>query len=78
VYARHGWLWRRLEIVPFTKIQTVRIEESPFDRRWDMATLHVDTAAAGGSLSIPYLSAEEAARLQRELVEQAGRRNFTW
>jgi putative membrane protein len=45
------------------KIQTVRLSESPFDRRWKMATLAIDTAAAGPAehrILVKYLDANFA------------------
>jgi putative membrane protein len=47
VVYRSGLLTRKCSCAFLDKIQTVRLSESPFDRRWQMATLAVDTAAAG-------------------------------
>ena len=47
----------------FNRIQTIRLDQSPFDRRWSMATLSIDTAAAGPAehkIRIPYLSEDFA------------------
>jgi putative membrane protein len=46
VFYRSGWLARSLSVVRYRKGQTVSISTSPFDRRWKMATLSVDTAGA--------------------------------
>lgn len=78
VYARRGRLWRRLEIVRYEKIQSVRTVASPLDRRWGMTTLQVDTASTGGRLTVPLLERGEAARLQRLLTLRAGRSGFRW
>jgi putative membrane protein len=78
VFARRGRLWRRLEIVRYEKIQSVRVVESPLDRRWGMATLQVDTASSAGRLVVPLLARAEAAILQRALSLRAGRSGFRW
>ena len=49
---------RKTSITFFEKIQTLRVDQSPFDRRWKMAQLSVDTAAAGPAdhrIQVPYL-----------------------
>lgn len=79
VFARHGWLYSRTQIVRLSKIQTASVVESPFDRRWKMASLVVDTASpAGGRLEVPYLPAMVAQELQRHLSREASRRQFHW
>jgi len=67
---RSGWLTRRLFIVPRNRVQAVKIDVSPFDRRHRMGTLIVDTAGASGMsgpLHIPYLEFETASRLAQAL-----------
>ena len=44
---RSGIIKRKLSLTFFERIQAVRWNQSPFDRRWEMATLSVDTAGAG-------------------------------
>ncbi len=76
---RTGWWERTTKIVGYGKIQTVGREESPFDRRNDMASVRVDTAGAemiGHTIVIPYLEAEVAAEVSRHLYEESSRRNF--
>jgi hypothetical protein len=48
VFYRSGWLARSLSVVRYRKGQTVSISTSPFDRRWKMATLSVDTGRRPG------------------------------
>ncbi|MFK7770108.1 MAG: PH domain-containing protein [Mariniblastus sp.] len=58
VVYRSGVLNRKTSITFFEKIQTLRVDQSPFDRRWNMARLSVDTAAAGPAdhrIEVPYL-----------------------
>ena len=58
VAYRSGIFNRKTSMTFFEKIQTLRIDQSPFDRRWNMASLSVDTAAAGPAnhrIEVPYL-----------------------
>ena len=63
VVVRTGAFNHRRSIARFSRIQSVSCTSSPFDRRWGMARISVDTA--GGSplhrIEIPYLD-EGAAR----------------
>jgi putative membrane protein len=71
---RSGWLTRRLAIAPRGRVQTVRLSESPFDRRAHMATVAIDTAGAGARsppIRIPYLTREVAAELAAALYRSA-------
>jgi len=74
---RKGWLTRRMTIVPRNRVQVVQLVDSPFDRRWRMSVLFVDTAGAGtlsSIMRIPYLNEgtarELAATLYRSATEQ--------
>lgn len=80
VMVKRGWLTRRMVVVRFAKMQTVTRRASGFDRRWRMASLHVDTAGATSEsvLRMPYLTADTAASLQAQLAAEAAQRTFTW
>ncbi|MEU6079942.1 PH domain-containing protein [Streptomyces sp. NPDC047108] len=43
--ARHGLLGRTLSLVPHAKVQSVRRTQGPWQRRLDLADVHVDTGA---------------------------------
>lgn len=77
VIYRSGILNQKTSITFFDKIQTLRINQSPFDRRWGMATLCVDTAAAGPAghrMQIAYLEQQFANSEFNQLrVSAAGR-----
>ena len=76
---KSGWLRRYLIIVPLSKIQAVELDESPFDRRHNMASLCVDTAGAGGHrLDIPYLSRPIAEEARMTLAHEAAATVFRW
>ena len=70
VAVREGWLNRSWRFTEIGKLQTVRLTESPFDRRHGMATLWLDTAGASSAhpLRIPYLPAADARALYTRLV----------
>ena len=80
VLFRAGWLWRRVNIVRFAKIQTVTLAASPFDRRTAMARVRVDTAGAteASRINIPYLSQGVARELHAKLAREAAERQFKW
>jgi len=68
IVYRSGLMTRKCSCAFVDKIQTLRLNESPFDRRWKMATLSVDTAAAGPAehrILVKYLDVDVA---QREFV----------
>ncbi len=63
VAYRSGLVTRKTSLTFFERIQSVTYKQSPFDRRWRMARLAVDTAAAGPAehvIEIPYLAADFA------------------
>ena len=81
VLFKSGWVRRQVSIVRFARIQTVTLEESPFDRRTAMARVSVDTAGAGDQshrVRIPYLPRDTALQLSRELATAAAATQFRW
>ena len=65
---------RKTSAARIDKIQAVRLAESPFDRRYRMATLAVDTAGAGPAdhrIRVPYLDRQVAAQLAVDLTRLA-------
>lgn len=79
VYFRSGWLWKATTIVPVPKMQSVSLHESPFDRRWGMASVAVDTAGAGGHpVDVPYLPRPVAEQLRTTLASQAAATTYRW
>lgn len=47
VAARQGAIWRRTVVVPVAKVQSVRVQSSPFQRAAGLATTHLDVAPRG-------------------------------
>ncbi|WP_326563240.1 PH domain-containing protein [Micromonospora sp. NBC_01796] len=56
--VRSGLLTRQLVVVPYARIQSVRVVQGPLQRRLRLATVHADTAGGAG-----------AAALDRDLAE---------
>ncbi|WP_432153903.1 PH domain-containing protein [Streptomyces tricolor] len=74
--ARSGLLCRRLSLVPHAKVQSVRLTQGPWERRWGLAEVHVDTGA-DKTVTARLRDAREAARLLDEQAERSrtGRRD---
>ena len=73
VAFRGGWLGKFWRFAEVRKLQALEWQQSPFDRRWGMATLRFDTVGAGSNepaLAIPYLPEATARRLFDELAPQ--------
>lgn len=73
VLARSGVLTRTTWIIPERKVQTLHVRETPFQRRWGLATLLVDTAAGGRVATVVDLYRDTATRLLAELAAASGR-----
>lgn len=60
--ARHGVFSRRSIYVPVEKVQSTTVKQSPLQRRLKLATVHVNTAAAGpqGSASVGDIETSDA------------------
>ena len=68
VLFRSGVISKIVSITFFEKIQAITVNQSPMDRRWKMAKLTVDTAAAGPAehrIDVPLL---DEAFAHRELA----------
>ena len=79
--TRRGVLGRSTHIVPLTKIQTVEVTQTPFDKRLGLAAVQIDTAGqayTGGGPRIANLPLEEARALARTLAHQAAQLRYRW
>jgi len=65
-----GLLTRRLRLVPYARIQSVRVRQGPLQRHLGLATVHVDIAGAPPA-SAPERDVLEAYELARELTLRA-------
>ncbi|MET8907441.1 PH domain-containing protein [Micromonospora sp. NPDC004551] len=68
--ARSGLLTRRLTLVPYARIQSVRVTQGPAQRRLRLATVHADTAGGSGAAALDRDLAE-AWELAAELTDRA-------
>ncbi|MGB9377939.1 MAG: PH domain-containing protein [Mycobacteriales bacterium] len=66
--VRHGYLVRRLSVVPYGRMQFIDVTAGPIDRRIGIATVQLHTAAAASDARIPGLPHEEAGRLRDRLA----------
>jgi membrane protein YdbS with pleckstrin-like domain len=67
--VRNGWMFRRLVVVPYGRMQFVDVTAGPLERRYGLATLQLHTAAAATDAAIPGLTPDEAGRLRDRLAE---------
>ena len=66
--VRRGVLVQRTSVVPYGRMQYVDVTAGPLDRRFDLATVVLHTAAAATDAAIPGLRSAEAARLRDRLA----------
>lgn len=63
IIYRSGVFTRKTSMTFFEKVQALSLDQNPFDRRWKMTTLLVDTAAAGQAehrINVRYLDEDFA------------------
>ncbi|GAA4572483.1 PH domain-containing protein [Micromonospora coerulea] len=68
--ARSGLLTRQLAVVPYARIQSVRVTQGPAQRRLRLATVHADTAGGAGAAAYDR-DVTEAWELAAELTARA-------
>ena len=66
--VRRGVLVRRMSVVPYGRMQFVDVVAGPLERRWQLATVRLHTAAAASDARIPGLPTDEAGRLRDRLA----------
>ena len=73
VFLRDGVLNHRIALVPRNRVQSVSLSASPFDRRWNMTNLCIDTAGSniGHRAELSYMDRATARRLANGLAEHA-------
>lgn len=65
-----GIMFRSVHTIPYGRVQSVKIDEGPVDRRYGLAKLTVSTAAGGSTVVLPGLPKQEAERLRAMLTER--------
>jgi putative membrane protein len=81
VAVRGGWWSRHWRFAELDKLQALQLTQSPFDRRYGMATLWLDTAGAGAlspPLRIRYIAERDARALFEQLGAQVAKRRLRW
>ncbi|HEX6970207.1 MAG TPA: PH domain-containing protein [Micromonosporaceae bacterium] len=68
--ARHGLLTRHLVVVPYARIQSVRVVQGPLQRLLGVATVYADAAGGSGAAAL-HRDLTEAWRLAAELADRA-------
>jgi putative membrane protein len=70
IAVREGWIGKTWRFAEVRKVQAVYLRQSPFDRRYGMATVLCDTVNAGSfepPLAVRYLPFAEAVGLQHDI-----------
>ncbi|MCY7355679.1 MAG: PH domain-containing protein [Lysobacter sp.] len=81
IAVRGGWWSRYWRFAELDRLQALQLTRSPVDRRFGMATLHLDTAGASPMappLRIHYLPEAEARELYRRLGAIIATRKLHW
>jgi putative membrane protein len=79
VACRSGWLWRSRSLARYAKVQAIGLGETPFDRRWKMASISADTAGGGSHrIVVPYLPQAEARAVFNDLGARVNETAFRW
>lgn len=71
LYVARGWLWKRWQVVPHARVQTVDTRSGPLLRAVGLVEVQVTTAASGGGTGIPGLAPQVADALVHELARRA-------
>ena len=71
LYVAKGWLWRRWQVVPHARVQTVDTRVGPLQRAFGLVAVEVTTASAAGGTRIPGLRPPVADSLVEELARRA-------
>jgi putative membrane protein len=69
--TRDGLLTRRLVVVPYGRVQSVRIRQGPLQRALRLASVHVDVAGGGVHAAAQHRDVAEAMALATELAERS-------
>ena len=65
---RRGFLFRKLSVVPYGRMQFVDVTAGPVERAFGLATVKLHTAAAATDAKLPGLASAEAERLRDRLA----------
>jgi membrane protein YdbS with pleckstrin-like domain len=68
LFIRRGVMFRRLQVMPYGRLQYLDVTTGPLARRFGIAALQLHTAAVGLDVALPGLPPNEAAGLRERLV----------
>lgn len=71
LYVAKGWLWRRWQVVPHARVQTVDTKAGPLLRAFGLVAVEVTTASSAGGTKIPGLRPPVADALVEDLARRA-------
>jgi uncharacterized protein len=72
LYVASGIVWRRWQVVPHARVQTVDTRSGPLQRLFGVVSVAVTTASAEGGTEVPGLDPQVADTLVTELARRAG------
>ena len=73
ILFKKGVVWRSVTAIPFNRIQHVETSSTPFDRKFDLATLQLFTAGgSSGDLTVDGLATDTAEQLRAFILAKAG------
>ena len=71
ILYKRGWLWRKITIVPFNRVQHCELNQGPLEKFFKLAKLDVYTAGGNSSeLNIPGLPIIEAEKIREYLLKK--------
>lgn len=72
IVYKSGWLWRSTVTAPFNRVQHLRIDQGPLERKFELAKLKIFTAGGNSSdITIPGLHPSEARKLKQFIVDKS-------
>jgi putative membrane protein len=69
--TRTGWATRRISVVPYARIQSVRVVQGPVQRWFGLASVYIDGAVGAAGWVAPHRDLADARHLVRLLSERA-------
>ncbi|WP_342526342.1 PH domain-containing protein [Chryseomicrobium sp. FSL W7-1435] len=69
IELQHGLIVRKRTLIPMVRVQHVDTEQGPILRSYQLASIHISTAAT--SHTIPFLDEQEAESMRRRISELA-------
>lgn len=81
VKMRKGVVWKKRVTVPYTKITNVDVTQGPLERAFNIGTIHVQTAGAGGmqgeKAELTLLGLRDFNGLKDTIMERVGSLTFS-